>query len=310
MSIKRRAPGSWFLLLLTIAGCVGASTRGSASSGRIAAVVDTVDMSASPHIMGASTIYIFPLDAKEHPLIQEDRERWIMQWSGWVCPRWSPDGSRLAVVERDMMDIGTGPYGYGGNLYVVDADGSHLTVLTQTNSCAAWSPDGTRLVFFQEGSLYTVDIGSRQATALLEVPPESWEQMWSLDWSPDGTRIIYDTGDAIWEVGSDGTGPVPLIGPCKNCGLYYPRYSPNGEQIVLEAYRVWEDKPDGIYAISRDGSQARWLHPGRLPCWSPDGSQIAFLAEDGIKAMNADGSEAKTIFSEDPWSYGQFDWGP
>lgn len=303
MSMKTHAPGLWLLLLVSVVGCVAACTPRAARSGRIAAVVNTVDWSASPGASGESAIYVFPLGAKEYPLIQEDPERWIRLWSGWSCPRWSPDGSRLALVEFDVMGGGMGPYGIERDLYVVDADGSRLTVLTQIHSCAAWSPDGTRLVFFKEGALCTVDIDSHQTTALIEVPSESWGKIWSFDWSPDGTRIIYDTGDAIWEVGSDGTYLVPLIGPCKTCIASNPRYSPDGEKIAFEKYWV-------VYVANRDGSEARRLHKGVFPCWSPDGTQIAFLAEDGIKVMNVDGSGVRTILSMDPWSYHLFDWGP
>jgi Tol biopolymer transport system component len=59
-------------------------------------------------------------------------------------PRWSPDGSRIAFIsDRD------------GNLdiYLMDADGSHITNLTDNpaedaiSGDFAWSPDGTRILF-------------------------------------------------------------------------------------------------------------------------------------------------------------------
>ncbi len=54
-------------------------------------------------------------------------------------PRWSPDGKRIAYLDR-------------GNLWVMDANGSHKTRLTDsaptdTDSRPSWSPDGDYLAF-------------------------------------------------------------------------------------------------------------------------------------------------------------------
>jgi Tol biopolymer transport system component len=65
-------------------------------------------------------------------------------------PMWSPDGTRIAFTrcERESYpDSFRPPF----NIFVIDADGSNLTRITNTgeNSEPAWSPDGTKLAYIK-----------------------------------------------------------------------------------------------------------------------------------------------------------------
>ena len=64
-------------------------------------------------------------------------------------PNWSPDGARILFACRRGAPVAGGPFP-SFELCVIDADGSHLTRLTN-NAVAeltpTWSPDGSQIVF-------------------------------------------------------------------------------------------------------------------------------------------------------------------
>src|SRR6266705_270814 len=76
---------------------------------------------------------------------------------------WSTDGSRIAFILNR---------GFGGQVSVVDADGSHLARLTfddEQDEWPSWSPEGSTIVY---------------ANSCITFAPR---------WSPDGTRIAVLT---------------------------------------------------------------------------------------------------------------------
>lgn len=301
------------LALLLLANCCGgAPVSRDHFPGKIAAVVDPRGPFDGPYnSTGETTIYIAASNVDEYPLF---KDAWGNDWwEGWRCPRWSQDGSRLAVVNWDLMWGPHAPYGYEGTLHIISADGTNLAEPTTTNSCAVWSPDGNSLLFSRWGTLYIMDISTKEQIPLIRLSPGEPQMDWSPHWSPDGTTVIYDTDEAIFEMHIDGTRVTRLVGPCDGCNLDNPRYSPDGKQIVFGCVWSWGDSRNGIYLMNRDGSQVTWLHSGFAPAWCPDGGQIAFL-DDGrtnnIYVMDADGSGLEVLLSSQRWDFLQFDWGP
>jgi hypothetical protein len=82
---------------------------------------------------------------------------------GATEPAWTPDGRRLAYVAPGAAGA--------GDLFVVDADGSHKGRITATiddERSPDWSPDGMRLVVARKGNIVVVRAdgqGSRRAAA-------------------------------------------------------------------------------------------------------------------------------------------------
>lgn len=106
---------------------------------------------------------------------------------GYERLEWSPDGSRIAF---------NGTLGYGASdIYVVNADGSGLTNLTNDGSAASWptwSPDGSWIAYTSGTRIHRVRTdgtgGAEQLTPQSSVADELYPQ-----WSPDGKQIMFIT---------------------------------------------------------------------------------------------------------------------
>jgi len=109
--------------------------------------------------------------------------------------RWSPDGSRLAVMAREP--------GHAWRLYLVSAQGGELHPLLQENRNAgdpSWSPDGRSILFGRvndrmgrEEAQRSLEILNLRDSSVTEVPASTG--LFSPRWSPDGRYIAALTLD-------------------------------------------------------------------------------------------------------------------
>lgn len=177
----------------------------------------------------------------------------------------SPDGSQVAFT----MVTGC----CSEQLFVIDADGKHLRLLTRqtgstrasgaTDTAPSWSPDGTSIAFEssrdqmltgQSWSLFAVRLRSGMISRII---PSSLNNDLEPDWGPSGTKLAF----------------VRTFG--------YPDYR--------------------IYTVNRDGSGEQEivhdLSPVEGPVWSPDGNEILYAGHGGLSIVNADGSNPHLILS-------------
>ena len=135
----------------------------------------------------AERIYIGPATGGEARLLTNS--------SGSV-PRWSPDGSRLTYG---------GNRGYGGGIFVVDADGRNERRLTETGGWPVWHPDGRQISFVAVGrngdqEIHAVPVAGGPSRQLPNIKFNGLNH--PFDISPDGAMLITSNSvhisDEIW----------------------------------------------------------------------------------------------------------------
>ncbi len=180
-------------------------------------------------------------------------------------PAWMP-GAKIAYLSHVGRSADL-----TGELSVVDADGSHRTVLTHDGVFRVAldvSPDGTKIAY-----AYVRPADASRVIAVAAADGSGAHDVGDGDqpaWSPDGTRVAFVRGAQgsrqVYVMDADGGNVRQLTqGPEST----QPAWSPDGTRIAYVA--------DGISIVNADGSDAHALGVrGSAPDWSPDGGAIAF----------------------------------
>lgn len=233
-------------------------------------------------------------------LWQGDAGRQLTSTGDAFQPAWSPDGSRIAYVQRQIS---------ASDLMVLPAEGGAPTRLTEnapdgsvysydrifTSLWAfypAWSPSGDTLAFASQFgppggspaaeyrmSLFTLELGARQPQQRYGA---SDGQVGRATYTPDGSAIVFafaPLGEAAptlyrYQLAEDDAAPLPGA-PAQS---YDPAVSADGRWL---AYAMRDAAGTDIYAMPlRGGAPARLTSLGaaRAPAFSPDGQHLAFLA--------------------------------
>ena len=185
----------------------------------------------------------------------------------------------------------------GADDHQINANG--MTVLLPD-----WSPDGKKLVVTSRGGdtepLYEYDLATESFRQLFECKDPCLGDDNPV-YSPDGTKVLFtrallpivhsyamnadvpsDCG--LW-IGDVASGEVKQITSNSNppCDReYFPRWSPDGTQIVYMRDPFENGSPTGtsVYIINADGTNERQITDpvtfGGTADWSPDGQWIVF----------------------------------
>ena len=214
-----------------------------------------------------------------------------------VTGRVAPDGRRLALsLHHGRTDL--------AELWLVEASGIRSKVLDNA-VVAAWSPDGNRLACFRgkmgEWESFLVEIKTGQ-TQRLPIPRADLVE----DWSPDGATLAVMAGNPgktfqhptkgsyalrqLYLMKPDGTARQDLTTGAMLDSIW-ARFAPDGKQLVYQQRRHQAGRVLHFAVVQdRDGSRTRDLvqfnellkgnqefRPHGHPCWSPDGTSVAWL---------------------------------
>jgi TolB protein len=215
---------------------------------------------------------------------------------------WSPDGSKIAFVSDPDGGYGT------NSIYLMNADGSGVTKLTDSGGNPAWSPDGTKIAFSNVGAptekaeIYVMNVDGSGLTNVSNDPSTS---DFEPAWSPDGSKIAFvKTGTSgvgpqysIYVMNADGSGQTKITGPHPGffTGDREPGWSPDGQKIAYSHY-IGDDATgfySAIFVMDSDGGNQTQLTGYEFdgsPHWSPDGQRIVFASTPGISTINPDGT--------------------
>ncbi len=146
-------------------------------------------------------------------------------------PKWSPDGTRIAIARSIAIDPGGNPPIFSGDIVVVNVDLLNVNPITVAwlgidhHNSFNWSPDGRQIVYtYVEVDNENIDISSQiHILNDIDVPFDSTQLTNPVlnpfngnpDWSPDGSKIVFQSSvdnwswDLFW-LNTDGSGRTNL----------------------------------------------------------------------------------------------------
>jgi Tol biopolymer transport system component len=266
------------------------------SDGKSLAFVDKVAQQAS------NSIFSLSVETGEKRRLTSPPNELLGDFS----PRFSPDRKTVAfrrASSSDNNDVYVLSVGVGGK---PDGTPRRLTFRKDTISGFDWTADGRGIVFLAGNNLWTIS-ASGGMPERLAVASENAD---ALSVSRSGSRLVYQRhvfDFNIWRVGLGDPGrrpgnPVPFISSPKPD--YQPSVSPNGRRIAFVSERtggpeVWVCDADGSNSV-----QLTSLGTPNLfgPRWSPDGENIGFTAQDGLKlhihVVSAKGGKPRRLITQ------------
>ena len=254
-------------------GQTGAAQFGLAQDGSLVYVTGGADAAS-----GARTLVWVDREGREEPLAEG---------LGYLHPRVSPDGTRVAL---SMLD------GEGGrDIYIYDIDRRTPTRLTfdpADEDYPVWTAEGQVVVFrsTREGG----GIFARRADGTGEVERLTTGSTNALPFavSRDGVlvfgEIASETRDDLHTLPLDaGSSPVPLLQT--EFDEDHAALSPDSQWL---AYTTDEAGQEDIYVRPfpnvEDGKVRISTEGGREPLWGPDGSELFYRSGDAFMSVRVE----------------------
>ena len=241
---------------------------------------------------------------------------------------WSPSGDHLAVATL-QVDY---PAPIASDIYVIGADGSGLTNLTEDatqETNVSWSPDGQWLLFVTQGTSKQTD--ATPATAIVVMRADGTERRSLVEqvdgtanpfwypnpvWSPDGGQIRFLRDQAAYTVDVDGAAETRLT-DVDQLELQTAHWSPDRTRLAFATFDI-----DGSITLVNveTGERTTVSYPSsgnEFSAWLPDSRHIAFVAQQQqaevreLIVIDIESGDAVSVLQVSPDVYlGPLIWSP
>jgi eukaryotic-like serine/threonine-protein kinase len=223
-------------------------------------------------------------------LVRVDRHGTVVpllrQAGAFASPRFSPDGSRVAM-ELD------------GSIWILDISRGALTRLTTGYTLRpVWSPDGASVAYMDmggDGNIYEKPAdGSGDAKVLGSTEHKT---MVPSSWTPDGADLmLYEFGSPaqLYTLVEGGT-VEKFRSPSATHSERGPEISPDGRWLLYmsdetDSYEVY------LQPFPGPGERIRVsLAGGLAPSWSRDGREIFYVDDDRLMVVPFDGTTTPPV---------------
>lgn len=225
---------------------------------------------------------------------------------------WSPDGMTVAFVsDRDgsfgiytmhVIDLRNAVF-----------DSPDKIAEKRPSSRVAWSRDGSQILFdaWPECDLYIVDADGSNLTKLTETPEWEVQPQFSPDGSEIVYCMTIDDQQNIRIMNLDGSNDRPITDDGVS---FFPAWSPDGGRIAFMSTRPGHQDVDICLMDPDGGNRvwltSHYNHD-EYPTWSSDGTRIAYHSNRDVTQifiMNADGSNNHPITDNTTYNNGEPDW--
>ncbi|HOT76562.1 MAG TPA: chitobiase/beta-hexosaminidase C-terminal domain-containing protein, partial [Candidatus Wallbacteria bacterium] len=258
----------------------------------------------------SSALYSAPIELTQSAVIRAIATKPGLSNSPAVSAQYTRENISGLISFLSYRDSGI------GEIYTVNADGSALTRLIQTdnhNGSPSLSPDGAKIVY-SASQVNTATLYGGAKINVINADGTNLKQLYYVDgtravdpsYSADGSKIVFvrhvnSSESRICVMNSDGSGPsdVYTMNPVGNSSIRAPKFSPDASKIIFTCEDSWSSKYE-LYIMGADGSAKTLVADKAVNArFAPDGKilycEYGASANRGIIRCSQDGSGAEIL---------------